>query len=54
LDDGLRCRLITLEDADGGAPLLARLMARRSQSVIGLEEPRFIHEIMRRTDPPNG
>jgi len=47
IDDGLRSGLITLEMLEE-LPLLARLMAEVRNRYPGLEEPRFIHEIMRR------
>ncbi|MCY0095225.1 deoxyguanosinetriphosphate triphosphohydrolase [Hoeflea ulvae] len=47
IDDGLRSGLITLEMLEE-LPLLARLMAEVRSRYPGLEEPRFIHEIMRR------
>lgn len=47
IDDGLRSGLITLEMLEE-LPLIAGLMAKVRARYPGLEEPRLIHEIMRR------
>ncbi|OCW58869.1 deoxyguanosinetriphosphate triphosphohydrolase [Hoeflea olei] len=47
IDDGLRSGLITLEMLEE-LPLIARLLADVRHRYPGLEEPRLIHEVMRR------
>lgn len=47
IDDGLRSGLITLEMLEE-LPLIARLLAEVRTRYPGLEEPRLIHEVMRR------
>jgi dGTPase len=47
IDDGLRSGLITLEMLEE-LPLISRLLAEVRDRHPGLEEPRLIHEVMRR------
>jgi dGTPase len=47
IDDGLRSGLITLEMLDE-LPLISQLLAEVRERYPGLEEPRLIHEVMRR------
>jgi dGTPase len=47
IDDGLRSGLITLEMLEE-LPLISRLLAEVRDRYPGLEEPRLIHEVMRR------
>ena len=47
IDDGLRSGLITLEMLEE-LPLIARLLAEVRERYPNLEEPRLIHEVMRR------
>ncbi|VVT12445.1 Deoxyguanosinetriphosphate triphosphohydrolase-like protein [Hoeflea sp. EC-HK425] len=47
IDDGLRSGLITLEMLEE-LPLISRLLAEVRDLYPGLEEPRLIHEVMRR------